>query len=330
MKYFTKIFFKKEGKEIYLQNYKVKATFCLLLLYFCKYQGVYMDSQNKYKFFLEKSDIGVPGEQIGCKYHYTTIKALRGIVENNNLWVSNAMFLNDKSEIKYAVRFIKKTIRQNTSIANKVIDIIENFINYIVENSDQIFVLSTSSNKDSQLLWSNYSNMDGYCLGFDFSRDWEKLYIKTKNGHKEKLDYKKCIRVDRVIYDVRKQKEFLKEPLQLINQHFKENPEGQLTQFLHYFFHVLMMFKDPKFRHEEEFRIVFVIPEYKKYVQYYVTSGILIPYIEVNFEDRIPLESIKIGPRNDIDVARASIESFLKCKGFADVEVTKSDIPLRF
>ena len=35
--------------------------------------------------FLEHSQIGLPGNEIGCKYHYTTIKAVRGIIENNNI-----------------------------------------------------------------------------------------------------------------------------------------------------------------------------------------------------------------------------------------------------
>ncbi len=289
-----------------------------------------MNNNHKFNNFLEKSKIGLPDQDIGCKYHYTTIKAVRGIVEDNNIWVSNAMFLNDKSEVKYACNVIEETIREDKDICNEVIEIIEEFINYIVERSDQIFVLSTSSNIDSQLLWSNYSNMDGYCMGFNFSEVWEDLFIRSPGGEVMDLDYNKHIRVDKVIYDREKQREFIREPLTKIDDYYRENPAGDLTEFMHYFFHVLMMFKDPKFRHEEEFRIVFLLPEFEKFVDYYVSNGILIPYIQVNFKNKIPLEHIKIGPRNDIDIARASIESFLKSKGFPEVEVSKSDIPLRF
>ncbi len=288
-----------------------------------------MDNNN---FFIEKSSIGVPDNNIGCKYHYTTIKALRGIISNNTLWVSNAMFLNDKSEVKYAVKFIEQQIRKNKKIANNVISVIEDYIYYIVDNSEQIFVLSASSNDDSQLLWSNYSRMDGYCLGFDFSKAWDKMYLRTndKNSEVYKLNHKKQIRVDKVIYDRQEQKEFIKEPLLAINKFFKKNPDSDLKSFLHYFFHVLMMFKDPKFKDEEEYRFVFIIPEYEKFVQYYVANGILIPYIEIHFENKIPLENIIIGPRNNIDIAEVSINSFLKSKGYEGVKVTRSDIPLRY
>ena len=34
-------------------------------------------------------------------YHYTSPKALKGILKSNNLWFSNIYFLNDKSEMKY-------------------------------------------------------------------------------------------------------------------------------------------------------------------------------------------------------------------------------------
>ncbi|MFW5985661.1 MAG: DUF2971 domain-containing protein [Halanaerobiaceae bacterium] len=289
-----------------------------------------MNRKVEFDNFLKESDIGVPGTDIGCKYHYTDIRAVRGIIENNNIWVSNAMFLNDKSEVKYAKNVIEDTIRSNQEISNQVIEIIEDFIAYIVDNSDQIFVLSTSDNIDSQLLWSNYSNMDGYCLGFDFSNSWDYLFIRSHQGEKLVLEPQKHIRIDRVLYDRKKQRDFIKEPLKKVDQYYRKNPDGDLTGYMHYFFHVLMMFKDPKFRHEEEFRIVFVIPEYEDFVEYYVSNGILIPYVEVNFTEKIPLDHIKIGPRNDIDIAQASIESFLKTKGFPDVEVSKSRIPLRF
>ena len=34
-------------------------------------------------------------------YHYTSPKALKGILKSNNLWFSNIYFLNDTSEMKY-------------------------------------------------------------------------------------------------------------------------------------------------------------------------------------------------------------------------------------
>jgi len=291
-----------------------------------------MIKNNDNENLLEQSEIGVPPKKIGCKYHYTTIKALRGIVESNTLWVSNAMFLNDSSEVKYARKVIEETIKENKEIENEVIKIIENFIQDIIDNSEQIFVLSTSNNKDSQLLWSNYSRLDGYCLGFDFSKVWDRMYLKSNDNDKKinKLNFKQNISIDKVIYNKKEQKEFIREPLLIINKFYKNNPQKELSRFKHYFFHVLMMFKNPKFKHEEEFRIVFYLPEYEKYVDYYVSNGILIPYIEINFEQKIPLKYIKIGPRNNVDIAIASIESFLQSNGFENVEVTKSDIPLRF
>ena len=293
-----------------------------------------MSQNNNNIRLLEQSDIGVPRDDIGCKYHYTTIKALRGIVESNTLWVSNAMFLNDKSEVRYAREIVEETIKENQNIENEVIKVIENFMQQIIDNSEQIFVLSTSNNKDSQLLWSDYSRSDGYCLGFDFSEVWDSLYIKSnkdaENEEIKNLNFKQNMRIDRVIYDKQEQMEFIKRPLLKINKFYKNNPEKDLKKFMHYFFHVLMMFKNPRFKQEEEFRIVFYIPDSKKYVNYYVANGILIPYIEVHFNKKIPLKYIKIGPRNNIDIAKASIESFLRSKSFKEVEVTKSDIPLRF
>lgn len=34
----------------------------------------------------------------GSVYHYTNAKALRGIIANNELWLSNTLFVNDRTE----------------------------------------------------------------------------------------------------------------------------------------------------------------------------------------------------------------------------------------
>lgn len=39
-------------------------------------------------------------------YHYTSPKALKGILKSNKLWFSNIYFLNDKSEMKYTYLLI--------------------------------------------------------------------------------------------------------------------------------------------------------------------------------------------------------------------------------
>jgi len=43
-------------------------------------------------------------------YHYTTAAGLIGIVGSQRLWATNARFLNDPSEIRYALRVISDTV----------------------------------------------------------------------------------------------------------------------------------------------------------------------------------------------------------------------------
>jgi hypothetical protein len=44
-------------------------------------------------------------------YHYTDINALENIIKNKTLWLSRYDFLNDKFEIVYLKKLIKKEIK---------------------------------------------------------------------------------------------------------------------------------------------------------------------------------------------------------------------------
>src|SRR6516164_4036522 len=43
-------------------------------------------------------------------YHYTTAQGLLGIMESNRLWATNVRFLNDPSEIDYAICIIRESL----------------------------------------------------------------------------------------------------------------------------------------------------------------------------------------------------------------------------
>lgn len=146
-------------------------------------------------------------------YHYTDIHGFKGILENNMFWISHIDFLNDMTEIKYTLKLSREIMISlceeeglNQNVTKSILDEYDKMIElYFVENKMNYYSLSFSVNQDSNLLWSNYSQNDGYCIMFDI----EKL-IKGFEGKGYHVLY------SHVNYDITKQKEILKEQV-LIN-----------------------------------------------------------------------------------------------------------------
>ena len=43
-------------------------------------------------------------------YHYTSIEAFQGIINNKKLWLTNSKYFNDPSEVDYGFNYISKQI----------------------------------------------------------------------------------------------------------------------------------------------------------------------------------------------------------------------------
>lgn len=112
-------------------------------------------------------------------YHYTTNDALINIVTNRELWITQWDYLNDMDELRVAEE-VCETILREESVDSKVIEAIKKKID---ENRYEIgpyFILSFSRDKDSQLLWSNYANLDGLNLEIDFAKFKKNLNDRIK------------------------------------------------------------------------------------------------------------------------------------------------------
>ncbi|WP_339254335.1 hypothetical protein NSQ43_07295 [Sporosarcina sp. FSL W8-0480] len=84
------------------------------------------------------------------------------------------------------------------------------------------------------------------------------------------------------------------------------------------------------FYHEDEFGIAFTTNGDTEF--YFRTNEeAIIPYIKTNFEDT-DLKEVVIGPKNNSDLAKIGIQTYLKKLGYdlSNVSVEKSSIPLRF
>ncbi len=292
------------------------------------------------------------GERI---YHYTDLKALKGIVMDHSFWVTKSDFLNDKYEFYYAFKIIRK-------VCGKMIPNIQNrkiFMHMLKERleffhgsmADQIlsgwYILSFSRAKDSLLLWTEFSQSQGYCLEFDYKR----LSKGIPDG----------IRLDGyVIYDKKKQYELVENTLsRILEEHdggkkkLKEKLlseeklisgrelDGLMKEFSVCCFVYSMFFKKDCFRDEQEYRFIFwafhepvagskdaqVIP-----MHFREKDQALLPYIVINYKEaqgNNPICSITAGPKNDSDLAVKGMQYFLRNEKIV-IPVRESKIPLRY
>ena len=110
-------------------------------------------------------------------YHYTTIDALISIVSRKELWITKWDYLNDIDEFRVALD-VCATILREEKVKPDVIQDVTKCVNESVRGhsvSDAYYIISFSSDKDSQLLWSNYSNYDGINIEIDFSKFLDSL-----------------------------------------------------------------------------------------------------------------------------------------------------------
>lgn len=137
-------------------------------------------------------------------YHYTTIDVLINIVSKKVFWVTKWDYLNDIDEFRVALEACVNVLKEE-KIKPEIIQTIVDSVNKELHKSSCLhdyFVLSFSCDKDSQLLWSNYSNYDGVNLEIDFAEFKESLNQKIMWHGLVNYDFKsqiECLR--KTFYD---------------------------------------------------------------------------------------------------------------------------------
>lgn len=298
-------------------------------------------SKIQYQYLLDKQKARV-------LYHYTSGEGLNSIINNESLWITKSNFLNDKGEIKYTFDLLLEIIDELMS--NNPTEEEWDFKKFIKKGIDkgkflaEAYILSLSTNYDSNLLWSNYSKNDGYNIGFSYP-DIENTLEKSCENEDSTI----LVLSNEIIYDEVKQRALLiNEIANLYKIYIYCRKNSKLDDFYEYsntivaniFFHSVF-FKANCFKQEEEFRIVIATDEnYKKtgHIKCRFSNGVFIPYIDLplvnNYDTtgKLCIESITIGPKNNLDIAQDGLRYFLNLHNLNEnqVRIKKSQIPYRF
>jgi hypothetical protein len=84
---------------------------------------------------------------VSSAFHYTSLETLRLIIENQSLFFSNQLFLNDRIEFWHGVEIVQKSC-EKFGPDNKISSVVKKKIKDLPKESDYIFCLT----KDGDLL----------------------------------------------------------------------------------------------------------------------------------------------------------------------------------
>lgn len=266
-------------------------------------------------------------------YHYTTTDALISIVKTNKWWITKWDYLNDVDEFKVALDVCEEVLKEEKIKIEIIQEVKESVKNLLHTNSfnQNYYILSFSCNKDSQLLWSNYSNYDGVNCEIDFYKFIEYfnhnlIWHGLVNYNLD--DQKECLR--KVFFD-----EFLdiEEFGKMISLSEINKLESGKYKILVSHMAVIcilysMFFKRKCFEGEKEYRLVFN-NENKEGINFRNRNNLIIPYVEKNVDSIDFITQITIGPTNKMDIVEKGIAEFLYHHK-RNINIIRSEIPLRF
>jgi Protein of unknown function (DUF2971) len=285
-------------------------------------------------------------------YHYTSPEGFSGIIKNK-MWASDIRYLNDSTELRYAldvtINEVRKMLRKEYQNDDEpFLEQLEKQLKNIYElletdNDTGIFVCSFSGLEDRLSQWRGYGN--GYCISFDR----EKLESVAAQHFAK---FAPCLyREDEQLQKIR---EALKEAHMYFQDELKAAPSKHQdtqtsAQLATNLFTVVFMvgttpfIKHPSFEEEEEWRLslcpeiygppVFLLPRSRHLRM--GKSRVIIPYIEVSLIGHwtpygtLPFRNIYVGPTAAKDIAKKSAEEFLRGHDVDDCEVANSRIPFR-
>jgi hypothetical protein len=277
-------------------------------------------------------------------YHYTDPKGLIGILSEGQLWATNIRYLNDSSELLHAQDILKLVLgeidqefpshspqaslaaaaRTSRSSLNDALD---------------TYVTCFSAIDDLLYQWSMYgSGGSGFSIGFDRVKlepairplplptsgpyDWLKLPPPTVKLAKIRYAEDEQKRDLRHLFDTYAQllsASCTAPRIARCAQAIADNTARSAS-----------LFKHPSFRQEEEWRIIISGIGASVDLHFRPSSRTPIPYVVTARPQggMLPIVSITIGPTLHKDLSRRSVQQLLYAKGYCNVTIKESTLPL--
>jgi hypothetical protein len=271
-------------------------------------------------------------------YHYCSIEAFHSIISNREIRLSSLSLSNDSMEGQIVEREFLNLAKEDR-FSNEQIEGLKRILSEFTQNADGLgFCLSEERDLLSQ--WRGYAN-DGYGVSIGFSKEylellsdsfkWDPLSKSPKNP------LLRSFNLEKVIYEPAEQKLHLTPTY----QKFKKNLDLTIEAFeytairenidalfpLINLVGAIYLLKSSAFGEEIEWRLISLLTnndlKNPEACLFHPCSNKLKPYrsypltiLEIN-----PIDEIVLGPKNSTPIH--VMDSFLRQKGFTDVQVSK-------
>lgn len=294
-------------------------------------------------------------------YHYTSSAALISIVTNNELWLSEATYLNDRHEIELGRRLACDLVRSRISVepSSDVRAMLELALSYFDSRTDpQVYVACFSFEGDDLTQWRAYGGTNAP-VALELEHN-SLMFGYTSEGL-----------LNRVMYDADDQRWVFDQLLAAYADAYREDirdpvpverrgppitidEESKIVAGSLYYalWHYIVTCKDPAFASEREVRFIYTAHDHSQEgssrtwypehpaPRFRERAGRVIPYLtssnlEFSNMDRIreavklPIRSVRIGPTAEPALIQRGIRRLLDTHGHQDATVTVSTSPFR-
>lgn len=277
-------------------------------------------------------------------FHYTSLQGLEGIIQDKELWFTNADFENDVTEGKYTKDLYFKVV-EDFKKENGLPADLEKFLSdenlfkietaYLKDGDNaltgkyeieiaEFYICCFSTEQDSLPMWRCYGEKRGQGLNIQFNKHI--LFDENKNTDPDKQP-----EFVKVIYDEKEQIKLIKEKLLLLLNAWKNGIENfkyakiAFTQFIR---RIKYIFKHPCFAYENEIRYIIKVakPDYSC-VKFRISNDLLIPYIAIPIN--VDNLTFTISPLAN-NLTELGIKSFLAKNEVKTPTIKKSKCPVRW
>jgi len=292
----------------------------------------------------------------GVIYHYTSAEGLKGIIENSEIWLTNAAFVNDTTECK-ALQEQKDLFNENDFSNDHVRDKWKYFIRS-PDKGNNTYITSFSSGKESLGQWRAYGN---FRIGF-----------KAKDLVKKPFNLYKCV------YHKKEIKEWIRKKSMVAEWSGDSLDDlAKRAAAFNLIYAASKKYKDKHFKEEREVRLVVISNHSREFFPnspsmfendppiYYKNHPIYempVPYVKFFIGDKkeqendqndkmkethrqmkerklneeknvkkeiLPITEVLIGPMRHQKEAAVACKILLKDNGYEDVKVDVSKMPYR-
>jgi hypothetical protein len=243
--------------------------------------------------------------------HYTDLTGLQGIVENRELWLSNAAFLNDPEELNHGVKranqVLKRLLKEEpTDKVSKarlklVADIADDFTEF---QTPDAYIACFCERRDLLSQWRGYASRQGVSITFDTSgltgafNDMGAELQQVAYGINDTTKQLQTA-IKRELPDIVDDVDYMLGTLQdeEIRRNFADLMAKLIPRFKHF-----------GFREEKEWRLIATNPVPAK-INFRPRGQLMLPYIKLRSKKKkLPIDEVTIGPGVNDEAVMKSIQ----------------------